>query len=287
MKKHLKIASLLLALTVAGSFAGCSKDEGSEHAGKTENDAENADFSGNAEVSEDYFEWNDNVILSLTESGAKQESLVIPKRCEGFDGMILASKENNVKYVSFESDNDILLDGAFSDACALESIKLPAGITEISNTEFRNCEKLEEITIPAGVTEIGKYAFKDCTGLKKVVFEGKVTNIKPHAFNGCSSLSDVVFPETVSEIGEYAFFECTALKEVILPAGLTEIGAFAFAGTGLEKVIVPSAVTFTKYDTTSFAQADHDIEIFVTEGSWMDQNFESVFDGAFNKNYSK
>lgn len=287
MKKYLKIASFLLALTVVGSFAGCSKDEGSEHADKTEGNAESADFGSNAEVSEDYFEWDNDIIMALTESGAEQEALVIPKRCQGFNGMIFAAMENKVKSVSFESDNDIDLNGVFRSAQDLENVKLPSGITKVSDMDFWRCSSLQSITIPAGVKEIGKNAFQEDTSLTKVVFEGEVTSIKPHAFDGCSSLSEIVFPDTIGEIGEYAFFNCTALKEVTLPAGLTEIGGFAFANSGLEKLTVPSEVTFSKYDATSFVQPDHDIEIFVTEGSWMDQNFETVFDGAFNKNYSK
>ena len=280
MKKHLKIACILLTLTVMVSFAGCSKDKSAEHAEKT-------DFSGNAEVSEDYFEWNDNVILSLTESGMEQTEIVIPKRCTGFNGAIFAPDECKVKSLTFESDSDFELNGGLRSSHTLEQIKLPSGLTKISDMEFWRCDSLEEITIPAGITEIGKNAFQECASLKKVVIEGAVTEIKPHTFELCSSLSKIVLPGTVTKIDEYAFFNCNSLKEITLPAGLTEIGGFAFANSGVEKVIVPAELTLEKWDTTSFVQNDHDVEIYVAEGSWMDQNFESVFDGAFNKNYSK
>ncbi len=287
MKKYLKIASFLLALTVVGSFAGCGKEEGSEQTDKAEGNSQSVEFDNNAEVSEDYFKWDDNIIMALTESGAEQETLIIPKRCQGFNGMIFSATDNRVKAVSFESDNDVDLNGVFRNAQNLEVIKLPAGITKVADMDFWRCTSLQSITIPAGVKEIGKNAFQQDTSLTKVVLEGDVTSIAPHAFDGCESLSEVVLPDTVSTIGEYAFFNCMALKEVTLPAGLTEVGGFAFANSGLEKLTVPAETTLSMYDGTSFVQHDHDIEIFVTEGSWMDQNFETVFDGAFNKNYSK
>ena len=58
------------------------------------------------------------------------------------------------------------------------------------------------------------------------------------------------------------------------------------ANSGLETLHVPGAMTLEGYADTSFTQADHEVAVYVEEGSWADQNFDSVFSGAFAKNYS-
>lgn len=284
MKVYLKIAALILTLVMMVSVAGCGgKSDSPEQDG---NSAEENSGAG-AEVSEDYFKWDGDLISALSESGMEQSKIVIPERCTGFNGAVFAPDECKVKEVSFESNLDFDMNRGLSLSDSIERISLPAGLTKISDMEFAHCANLQEITIPSGITDIGKYTFQDCPNLKTVVFEGALTEIKPHTFEMCSSLPEIILPDTITKIDEYAFYKCTSLKEVTLPAGLKEIGGYAFANSGLEKVFVPADLTLEKWDTTSFVQSDHDVEIYVAEGSWMDQNFDAVFDGAFIKQYTE
>ena len=236
-------------------------------------------------ISEDYFEWDGNIITGLSDSGAKQKTLVIPARCEGFSPGIFAIKENEVTTVSFESNKDIRLNGVFRSASDLISISLPEDLTEISVKEFWVCSSLKEITIPKNVTEIGPYAFEDCENLTTVVFESSTTSIPAHAFDYCQSLTSIVLPDSITRIEEYAFWTCVSLESITLPASLTEVEKYAFLKTGLTTITVPEEVTLTEYDTTAFIQ-NHLVTVYVTQGSWMDENFESVFVGQFEKKYS-
>ena len=82
-----------------------------------------------AQAAEDNFEWDGNLIVGLTEEGCRAKELVIPERCEGFGGSIFAGKDNAVEKVSFSSNKDISLNGAFTSAkkikhCQLGSLKL-------------------------------------------------------------------------------------------------------------------------------------------------------------------
>lgn len=272
----------LLCLMFIFCFIGCGKD-------KTVNneDASSKDNSSvSASLSEDNFEWEGNIIIALTEAGAKQKAIVIPERCEGFNGSIFASVENDITSVSFESDKNVDLNGVFGCATNVKYIDLPNQLTEIEDCEFWLCAALEEIEIPASVVTIGKYAFQDNTSLKEVRFAGNVETIASHAFDGCSTLNTIVFPDTISLIDEYAFFECISLKSITLPKELKTVGAFAFANSGITDIMIPKEVSLEGYATTSFVQIDHDINIHITEGSWIDQNFESVFDGAYDKQYN-
>lgn len=286
MKK--KIAGMIMLMAMTAVFAGCGGNGGRGESGSESDTPGSGDAvqeSGATEASEDNFEWDGNTIIALTDAGAGETSLVIPERCEGFNGMIFADKENSVTSVSFESDKDVSLNGVFGSATNLTSVTLPAELSAIGDLEFQLCTSLKEITIPAGVKEVGAYAFQDCSSLETVAFAGDTTGIMPHAFERCAALNTVTFPDTVTLIDEYAFYQCTALKEITLPASLKNVGGFAFANSGLETIHVPGAVTLEGYADTSFTQADHEVAVYVEEGSWADQNFDSVFSGAFAKNY--
>lgn len=275
MKQRIRYINILLAGMMALCLVGCG---GSDEGKGSGTDSGNDDGETKEASLEDNFEWSGDIIIALTDSGAEQESLIIPERCEGFNGLIFADKENSVKSVSFESDKDIDLNGVFSGADNLETVTLPAELTTIGDMEFWLCPALKEITIPAEVKTIGNRAFQDDQKLSKVVFLGELTSIMPYAFKGCSSLTEIELPNTITHIDEYAFNECTSLKEITLPESLKEVGEFAFGNNGLEILNIPSQLELVSYSSTSFIQAERKLEINVVEGSWADQNFDKVFE---------
>ncbi len=289
MKNLIKLLSATMAVAMLFSFAGCGKNNNGGNNGSNEsmNGTANESSANKGSASEDYFEWSGNMIVGLTDSGAKQTSIVIPARCEGFEALIFTEKENSIASVSFESDKNIELNGVFKRADKLTSITLPAELEEIGTAEFWYCTALKEINIPATITNIAPCAFQCDTALETVTFAGNPTTIGDRAFEDCSALKSVVIPNSVTLIGERAFYECTALESIALPASLTEVKGFAFGNSGLQTITVPESVQISNYDVTAFAQKDHGIAVNVVEGSWMDQNFDSIFEGAFTKNYSK
>ena len=277
MKRARKLISLIVALLMIIGLSACGGNEGG-NTGKTE--------SNNPVSNEEYFEWDGNIIIALTDEGAKQKNIVIPERCEGFNGMIFADRENAAISVSFESNKDLDLNGVFTAASNLKEIELPTELSVIGAQEFWICTSLERIEIPAGVSVIGANAFQDSTSLTEVVIKGEITSIEQYAFDGCTALTKIDLPNSVSVIEKYAFYECTALTEITLSKSLSEVGEFAFANSGITVINVPAEVELTAYANTAFVQADHEITVNVETGSWMDLNFESVFDGAFVKNSS-
>ena len=100
----------------------------------------------------------------------------------------------------------------------------------IAEFAFRDCVALETLNLPAYVTEIGKAAFINCSLLKAINFaEGsKLTEIQDNVFMNCVSLKSVTIPASVKEIGEGAFFECTSLASVVINEGTLIIGDQAF-----------------------------------------------------------
>ncbi len=173
-----------------------------------------------------------------------------------------ASKANN-RYVTNENIvipsefRDLPVIGidslAFADCKGVESITVPAGITQIGdqafaccdvkeiifedgsklesigNGAFHNCDYLTDITIPEGVKSIGYDAFGYCTRLADITLPSGVTAIEDYAFQACSELTEITIPDGVRSIGDYAFVACSKLASVTMPSDVDDIGDYAFA----------------------------------------------------------
>lgn len=131
---------------------------------------------------------------------------------------------------------------AFANCTALESIVIPARVTELSSYAFTGCTNLKSITFETGsrLQVIGKYTFQNCKALEQIVIPGTVNNLPfvsgtaqviglgDYAFDGCSALKMITFEESTDadaiglSIGTYAFRNCTVLEVLNLPARLTD-----------------------------------------------------------------
>lgn len=289
MMKLSKLMSITLITGLVLGMAGCvsSGEDGKGSGSGTEDGG-----VGSAKASEEYFTWkaNENIITGLSESGAKQKELVIPERCEGFEGALdfidgrYEPKEYSVVSISFESDKDVDLNGFFKGS-RLQRLELPGGLTSIEDREFWTSQSLEYINIPEGVTVIGEAAFSACTALEELVFEGDgLVEIKDSAFEICESLSSVEFPDSLEIIGEDAFENCSSLKSVILPENVKTLGAYSFMNTVIEELTVPEGLELESTTGDAFTNlGGADLKVYVTEGSWADLNFEEAF--GINSDY--
>ena len=275
-KRTFLIAALLLLALGLGACGGKKQDDGGGKEGAKSEQA--------AKSSDSYVEWNGDKISSLSEEGAKQKTLTIPAKCKGFTDHIFLLRENSVEEVRFESDEDIPLDGAFTQS-SVKKVQLPAKLTKIGDADFQHCESLEEIEVPASVTEIGNFAFAYDGALKTVKFAGEgVQKIGNNAFQNCKALKDITLPDTVTEIGKNCFLDNTALSTVRLPQDIKKIGGYAFAGSGVTSVYVPEKVTLESIEHSSFAALLDTTTAYVVEGSWFDQNYDSgMLEGVFDK----
>ena len=109
---------------------------------------------------------------------------------------------------------------------------------------FNSCRNLQSIEIPASVTEIEKYAFSRCSSLGEISIPNNMTSIGTSAFSYCSSLKKVSLPEGLLTIGDNAFMDCDKLTSIIIPASTLFIGTQAFANNdGLISISVSSGNT--------------------------------------------
>lgn len=127
-------------------------------------------------------------------------------------------KTSTLKFINFNEGLESIGTYAFY-ASAVETLHMPASLTEYGDLAFLGCSSLKEISFADGSTNIGGKDVFQCKALEKVTFgssNGLV--IAARTFYGASALKEIVFDEncTVKEIGDYAFGN-TALTEFTLP----------------------------------------------------------------------
>lgn len=99
-------------------------------------------------------------------------------------------------------------------------------------------------------------------GMYKLTLHEGLKSIGDTAFYGCSSLINVVIPDGVTEIGDYAFGNCKSLLNITIPESVVKCGLYPASGSADVPV-----------------EQQQTIQVFVKEGSWIDQNFDMVFQG--------
>lgn len=126
---------------------------------------------------------------------------------------------------------------------------LTLDISSASNTTlpvqaFINWTALETLRLPANLTEIPYQMAYACENLKAIAIPSYVAVVGDEAFRGCSKLSSIDFADSQNlySIGQYAFAYCSALLSVEVPEGVQTLGAYAFRNTGLVQLRLPSTL---------------------------------------------
>lgn len=130
----------------------------------------------------------------------------------------------------------------------LQLLKVPDGVTTISEDAFYKCKELTTVTIPASVEKIQSDSFKYCEKMTTFTIpeDSKLTKIGREAFACCYKLESIFIPATVKTIDKSAFNICRSLKSVTFAEGsqLTEIPYFCFASNkALTAIEIPPLVT--------------------------------------------
>lgn len=103
------------------------------------------------------------------------------------------------------------------------------GLTKIDDNAFRSCTQLQSVVVPASVTEIGKYAFYACYALTGLALPEGLKTIGDYAISACTNLPEIVLPSTLTTIKSRAFYYNKKLASISIPAAVTNIGASAFS----------------------------------------------------------
>lgn len=142
----------------------------------------------------------------------------------------LFEKAENLVSVTLPETLQSIENRSFSGAVKLQSIHIPASVTEIADDAFTYCSSLERITVDAN-NKVYTSNNSNCivkveeseengtvetlvVGCYKTVIYNGIENIGKYAFVGCTKLESLNIPSTVTNITEGAFYGCTSLKEI-------------------------------------------------------------------------
>eukprot|EP01036_Dinobryon_divergens_P031831 gene31831-41309_t len=136
-----------------------------------------------------------------------------------------------VRSVDLKYDRNILF-----ASCLLRSV----GSIGASAFEYSG---LLSVIIPTSVLVVYESAFAG-TLLVAVEVPSSVTSLGASAFANAAVLKSVFLPSSLTQISGSTFYNCGNLTAIIIPTSMVFIAWHAFYNSGLEKLIVPTSVTF-------------------------------------------
>ncbi len=174
--------------------------------------------------------------------------VVIPdKVCESYPvEKILGSIFNGDEVItSFTAGANLtrIPNNAFQRALNLVTVDLSAcvNMTEIGDYAFEGCEALETVKLPSGLSYIRKQAFYNCSNLSSINLDACTGTIGEEAFYNCSSLTEVNLK--ASKIEDRAFYSCDDLLTLNLGSNVKIIPYEAFAHCAIQNLVIPDQVT--------------------------------------------
>ncbi len=177
---------------------------------------------------------------------------------------------------SFDFGNATAISDNTFQGCGFESITIPATITSIGGSVFRECLNLKSVKIEGNITKFGNGStFYGCTALETADLGPSVAVVCDSMFYKCSSLKTVSLPTTITEIKGGAFRECTALTSVTIPENVTKIGNLAFHKAGITSLHIPAKVQSLGYQVaeetpiTSLTFAENSSLTFIDHRAFM------------------
>ena len=181
--------------------------------------------------------------------------------------------------LAFEAGNrvSVIGEGAFYGCTGLETLEIPANVTEIGAEAFRDCTFLATVAFAASEKELtfGEGAFYNCTALTTINLPVNVSAI-PGIFSGCKSLQEVVVDPASpyltgvdgvvfnKDMTEILFFPAGKTGEYTLPVTVTTIANGVFAGVNLDKLTIYNTIAvigdnaFDKAQLGELVFADHE-----------------------------
>lgn len=217
--------------------------------------------------------------FAITGTGAALEELVIPSTVTTV-GEQAFDMQKALKSVVFREGTEELtiVDEAFSDCTALETVVLPSNLVSLAEDAFVGCisvtaysfsgentnfvteggalynaEKTKllafpigltgSISLPEGLTELSANALEGAKATE-IILPSTLVSIGNYALSE-TAITSIVIPKSVTTMGSNVFRDCADLVSVEFETGslLTEMGTYTFSGTAIEQITLPGNVT--------------------------------------------
>lgn len=118
------------------------------------------------------------------------------------------------------------------EGCAIETIDLPASLTEVPN--LSGCPNLKELILPPTIRKVG-VCLNNCPSLTHVHLGAGVYQVDRHAFDGSDALESVTVDEANAAL--------TIVDNVLYNKSMTGL-AFCFSWNKEKVIDIPQTVTF-------------------------------------------
>jgi hypothetical protein len=202
----------------------------------------------------DYMAFSNRKLLQSINIPASVTSISVPfGGCSGLTSITV--DPNNTVYDSRDNCNAIIETATNALLYGCNNTFIPSGIVSILT--FCGNPLLQSINIPASVTDIDRDAFNYCSGLTSITVDPNNTVydsrdncnaiIKTSSntlFQGCTN---TVIPYGITNIGDYSFESITLQNTITIPSTVTNIGRGSFRNTrGLVSITIPDSVSLIK-----------------------------------------
>lgn len=224
----------------------------------------------------EYWPYKDGVKIIAVSVPENVSTLKIPEYIDNKPVLMLAkgfaNSEKNIKKVIIPKLDGTVAAQTFEEMKQLESVVFSEGIEDVETMCFVDCEGLKNIQFPKTLKNIYEYAFDGCFSLEtlnlpnctfnihagafidcvnlKCVNVGGAESISEHAFRNCDDLEHFVCSEKLSSLGSGVFLGCDSLRSVDFSYCASLVPDYhAFSRSGIQKIILPDAVDFSKETT--------------------------------------
>lgn len=160
------------------------------------------------------FRGNNDIQFVVVDEGITSVGDCIFGNCQNMEKITLPTTLTSIGQATFMQG-----DGYTGTTYGLKEITIPSKVTSIAASAFWG-SAIESLVIPASVTEIGKYACRDCAALKSVTINGTV--IGEYMFVSCIRLSTFNISSKLKKIGSNVFNYCSALTQITYDGTLAQ-----------------------------------------------------------------
>lgn len=124
---------------------------------------------------------------------------------------------------------------------SLISTNIPSSIELLPASFFVNCQGLKTVVIEPGITDLSNSMFKNCISLESVSLPNTIVSLCGHGiFENCSSLKALDLPESLKVLGYSAYFYESGIEELNLK-NVEQVGAgsVTVGMNSLKRLIMP------------------------------------------------
>ena len=182
------------------------------------------------------------ILKSADETFFTCEEYTIPEGVEVMEGDFYFHKRPKLRQIHLPSTLRMMSVNAFIH-CPIETIAIPSGVTEISDSMCECCRELKTVRLPSTIKGIGIGAFNGCAKLEEINLPDSIEYIADNAFSGCKSLKHIKLPSQLDWIAN-ELLEGSGIESIIIHENIREIGQWVFCGcNNLKSLVIPETVT--------------------------------------------